>query len=220
VHGNALASHGKDRCSKLVVVASRAYVRFDEGFRRERPRIWAEAAGRRRNFSDLSRAVRWAELRADKVTVVVDDLGRWEDWPANEHERERIDAYVRRRLRRFDDEYRARRRDAAEWFYAVRDPDVQDRETLAKDLAAQPEVLSVKHDDRWWVVRVRARTATQAETLANDAFMRIAWADDRIDREIGRGRDSYAWFVTLGGVTVFGLAEYEEETLEQARRWR
>ena len=195
-------------------------MRFSEGFVGEPPRMWAEAQERSRNFTDLNRAIRWAERRADRVTVIVDDLGLWDDWPPDEHERQLIDDYVRHRRRRFQREFRERRSAPVEWFYAVRDPTVEEPETLADALAAQPEVQSVVQRERWWVIRLHARTAREADMLGAEAFTRLAWPDERIEREIGRGRSSYTFFLSHGGVTVFGLAEYEDEQLEQARRWR
>jgi hypothetical protein len=51
-------------------VQSVADVFFDEGFTGERPVVRAEVGDRSRRFTDLARAVRWAERRADRVRVL------------------------------------------------------------------------------------------------------------------------------------------------------
>ena len=75
----------------------------------EPPVVRAEVGDRSRRFTDLARAVRWAELRADRVRLLVGELSGWDPWPESEEERERLKAYVRRRIERFDREYREHR---------------------------------------------------------------------------------------------------------------
>ena len=191
-------------------MARLAFVQLREGLSGERPRLWAEVEGRRRAFPDLPSAATWAARRADRVRVLVDGLGRWEDWPVEEADLARIERHVERRLRRFDREHGERRSEAVEWFYAVRDPDVEDVTTLGSALAAQPAVLAVRRRGPWWVVTVRARTASQAMAAGSDAFIRVAWPPARMDRELG---EDATWFVTHGGESRHDLAEYEDETL-------
>ena len=70
------------------------------------------------------------------------------------------------------------------------------------------------------MIRLQARTVHEVASAGNDAFVWLAWPKERMDREIGRGRSSYSWVVSHGGITVFGLAEYEDETLAEASTWR
>jgi hypothetical protein len=195
-----------------------ANVYLDEGLSGERPVVRAELAGRSRGFTDLARAVRWAERRAERVRVLVGGLSAWEPWPEGAEDRERLEAYVRRRFERFHREYREHRSEPAAWFYAVRDPDVADVAGLGLALAAQPEVVGVSEHGGWWVIRLRARTIREAITFGSDVFLRIAWPPER--RYGGEGCGDRGYVVSHGGDVVYGLAEYEEEALAEARTWR
>ena len=208
-----------------------AWVRLGEGLGDERPIITAEVATRSRRFSRLDRAVRWAQLRADRVSVIVDGLGRWSAgrvpydtwpaWPVDGVERQRVEQWVQRRLTRFDREHRTRFPEPVEWFYAVREPDVEDREGLAEVLGGQSEVVSARLDERgWYVVRLRERTLREAAAAGVDVFVRLAWPDERLLREHGHGREEFSYVVGHGGQAVAGLAEFEEEHLDEASRWR
>jgi hypothetical protein len=197
-----------------------ANVYLEEGLFGERPVVRAELADRSRGFTDLARAVRWAERRAERVRVLVGGLSAWEPWPEGAEDRERLEAYVRRRFERFDREYRERRSEPAAWFYAVRDPDVADVADLGLALAAQPEVVGVSERGGWWVIRLRARTIHEAITFGNDVFLRIAWPPERRYGGAEEGCGDRGYVVSHGGDVAYGLAEYEEETLAEARTSR